>query len=254
MIKKRGGISAYGVYSKNVDLIPNIPQDTECMISVGGDGTLVFASKLAMRQGIPIVGVNRGHLGFLCDLDDSTVEAAIDSLFSDDYETEDRMMLRGSINMDGKEYVIESALNDISIAAGRDMNMITLSVYINGSYLYSVDADGIVLATPTGSTAYNLSCGGPIVDPKNSVILLTPINPHAMNSKSIVLCKDDEITIELNKRHNNEDESIIITFDGDKRIEIEEGDKLVVKRSCHITKMIRFSDKSFLQRMSEKFR
>ena len=207
-----------------------------------------------MRQGIPIVGVNRGHLGFLCDLDDSTVEAAIDSLFSDDYETEDRMMLRGSINMDGKEYVIESALNDISIAAGRDMNMITLSVYINGSYLYSVDADGIVLATPTGSTAYNLSCGGPIVDPKNSVILLTPINPHAMNSKSIVLCKDDEITIELNKRHNNEDESIIITFDGDKRIEIEEGDKLVVQRSCHITKMIRFSDKSFLQRMSEKFR
>lgn len=254
MIKKRGGISAYGAYSKNVDLIPNIPQDTECMISVGGDGTLVFASKLAMRQGIPIVGVNRGHLGFLCDLDDSTVEDAIDSLFSDEYETEDRMMLRGSIDMDGKEYVIESALNDISIAAGRDMNMITLSVYINGSYLYSVDADGIVLATPTGSTAYNLSCGGPIVDPKNSVILLTPINPHAMNSKSIVLCKDDEITIELNKRHNNEDESIIITFDGDKRIEIEEGDKLVVKRSCHITKMIRFSDKSFLQRMSEKFR
>ncbi len=254
MIKKRGGISAYGAYSKNVDLIPNIPQDTECMISVGGDGTLVFASKLAMRQGIPIVGVNRGHLGFLCDLDDSTVEDAIDSLFSDEYETEDRMMLRGSIDMDGKEYVIESALNDISIAAGRDMNMITLSVYINGNYLYSVDADGIVLATPTGSTAYNLSCGGPIVDPKNSVILLTPINPHAMNSKSIVLCKDDEITIELNKRHNNEDESIIITFDGDKRIEIEEGDKLVVKRSCHITKMIRFSDKSFLQRMSEKFR
>jgi NAD+ kinase len=254
MIRKRGGVSDYGVFSRIQDSCPNIPKGTECMISVGGDGTLVFASKLAMRQGIPIVGVNRGHMGFLCDLDDSTVEAAIDSLFSDEYETEDRMMLRGSIDMDDNEYVIESALNDISIAAGRDMNMITLSVYINGSYLYSVDADGIVLATPTGSTAYNLSCGGPIVDPKNSLILLTPINPHAMNSRSIVLCGDDEIMIELNRRHNDENEYMVITFDGDKRIEIGEGDRLVVKRSEHVTRMIRFSDKNFLQRMSEKFR
>jgi NAD+ kinase len=97
MIRKRGGVSDYGVFSRIQDSCPNIPKGTECMISVGGDGTLVFASKLAMRQGIPIVGVNRGHMGFLCDLDDSTVEAAIDSLFSDEYETEDRMMLRGSI-------------------------------------------------------------------------------------------------------------------------------------------------------------
>ncbi len=248
-IEERGGTCASYLCPPSTDLTGDleIPSGTECIFTVGGDGTMVRLAHSIVGSEIPILGVNRGHLGYLCDLDDKTVFDAIDRLMEDDYETEDRMMLSGSMGD-----TTFHALNDVVIGSDSRMNLIRLSVYINGSFLYSYNCDGMIFSTPTGSTAYNLSAGGPIVDPKNQVILLTPINPHTLNSRPIVLDPRDEVTVMLESRHEDMKESAKVLFDGAVRYQMACGEKVLIRRSKSVTKMVRLSQMNFLERMSEK--
>jgi NAD+ kinase len=223
----------------------------QAIISVGGDGTLVSAAKIAKSLFIPIVGINLGHMGYLCDLDMDTMEAGIHHLVSDDFEVEERMMLTGYL---GGERKLKSALNDIVISKGSDLNVINLSVYIDGKFLYTYNCDGIIFSTPTGSTGYNLSANGPIVDPTTQVILLNPINPHTLNSRPIVLDKDVTVSVTLNTRHEYDREEAYVSFDGEKRVLLNKGEELLVHRSNQTIKMVRFSKLNFLERISEKFK
>jgi NAD+ kinase len=223
----------------------------QAIISVGGDGTLVSAAKIAKSLFIPIVGINLGHMGYLCDLDMDTMEEGIRHLVSDDFEVEERMMLTGYL---GGERKLKSALNDIVISKGSDLNVINLSVYIDGKFLYTYNCDGIIFSTPTGSTGYNLSANGPIVDPTTQVILLNPINPHTLNSRPIVLDKDVTVSVTLNTRHEYDREEAYVSFDGEKRVLLNKGEELLVHRSNQTIKMVRFSKLNFLERISEKFK
>lgn len=203
-IEQKGG-TAKGLMS-NVEAISDnefeledIPQDTQCILVLGGDGTLIRAATRVETLEIPLMGVNLGTLGYLCEVEEATVFDAIDSLMADKYMTEDRIMLTG--HKRGSE-TSRVALNDIVIHRKGNLQILSLNVYVNGEFLNNYHADGIIVATPTGSTGYSMSAGGPIVDPKGDMILLTPNNAHNLTSKSIVLSGDDEIEIEILSRRS----------------------------------------------------
>ena len=227
----------------------NIPEGLECLVVLGGDGTLIRAATGARKHKVPVIGVNLGTLGYLCELEEDSVFSAIDSLMEGKYKIDERMMLQG--NLPGEEGG-RSALNDIVIHRVGNLSLISLLVYVNGEFLTRYDADGIIISTPTGSTGYNMSAGGPIVDPKTKMILLTPINAHNLNSRSIVLSAEDVIEIQMGTRRFQEDEIAYISCDGDKVTELRVGDRYVISQSKHTVQICKLNNKSFLEILSKK--
>ena len=173
-------------------------------------------------------------------------------MFEDAYMMESRMMLSGYLVKNGKRTMEQFALNDIVIHRSGALQIVNLRVYVNGEYLSEFMADGIIVATATGSTAYNMSAGGPIVDPKANLILITPINSHTLNSRSIVLGADDEIVIEIGQRRREKDEEVEVSFDGGNAVKLEVGDRIVVHRAETSTKILKLSKISFLEIMRKK--
>lgn len=230
-------------------ILSDIPGDTECILVLGGDGTLIRAATKTESLQIPLIGVNLGTLGYLCELEEATVFTAIDRLMDGQYMVEERMMLSGHHNLGGNT---RTALNDIVIHQMGNLMILNLHVYVNGEFLSTYHADGIIIATPTGSTGYNMSAGGPIVDPKARMILLTPINAHNLNSKSIVLSAEDIIEIELGSRRFQKDEQAFISFDGDHAEHLLVGDRFVVSAAEDIVRICKLSNKSFLENLRKK--
>ena len=254
-ICEKGGTCGHGINpdDKSEDQKLEVPEGTECIFTIGGDGTMIRAAQNTFGRNIPLIGVNRGHLGYLCDLNAESVFEAIDKLMADDYEVEDRMMLSGHIiDKDGNRCPGIEALNDIVLCSSHGLRVMHVTVYVNGAYLYNYTCDGIIFSTPTGSTAYNLSANGPIVNPNTNVILLTPINPHTLNARSIVLDPGDELTVEVEGRKPDEIEFAEVSFDGNHRRVLAEGEKLLVHRAKEKTKMLRLTDASFLERIRTK--
>lgn len=253
-IESKGGVVTVVARPRDSsNLKISVPDGVEAIFTIGGDGTLVRAAQMTFSSNVPLMGVNHGHLGYLCDLNEENVYVAVDRMFEDDYEIEERMMLSGYVvKKGGAKTPIEHSLNDIVVTSNDGKSVIRLTVYINGEFLYSVQGDGMIFATPTGSTAYNLSANGPIVDPKTEAILMTAINPHTLNSRSIVLDPEDEISLEITPRRQTAKEAATVMFDGSFPITIEPGERLVVRKSDRKTKMIFMSRMNFLERMRNK--
>lgn len=242
--------NAEGFGEKDFD-ISEIPKDTECILVLGGDGTLIRAATKVESLQIPLIGVNLGDLGYLCELEEATVFDAIDELMADNYITEERIMLCGM--KDGEELDDpQLALNDIIIHWAGDLSMLDLLVYVNGEYLTTYHADGIMVATPTGSTGYNMSAGGPIVDPKAKMLLLTPINAHDLNSQSIVLGDEDVIEIEVGSRRYQRDEQAGVSFDGDTTLHLSVGDRVLIAKASNIIRVCKLNNQSFLEILRKK--
>ena len=223
----------------------------DCALVLGGDGTLVRASKNLAPYGIPLIGVNLGTLGYLCELERGTVLEAIDQIMKGEFGTENRMMLSGSSDATAETI---HALNDIVIHRSGKTQIVRLSVAVNGKFLYEYDADGIIVAAPTGSTGYNLSVGGPIVDPKAHMILITPISPHDLNARTIVIDADARIDITLDRRRPESDETADVTYDGDSYLQMRVGDSIRVVRAEESVKILKLDDISFLQILSKKMK
>ena len=242
--------NAEGFGEKDFD-ISEIPKDTECILVLGGDGTLIRAATKVESLQIPLIGVNLGDLGYLCELEEATVFDAIDELMADNYITEERIMLCGM--KDGEELDDpQLALGDIIIHWAGDLSMLDLLVYVNGEYLTTYHADGIMVATPTGSTGYNMSAGGPIVDPKAKMLLLTPINAHDLNSQSIVLGDEDVIEIEVGSRRYQRDEQAGVSFDGDTTLHLSVGDRVLIAKASNIIRVCKLNNQSFLEILRKK--
>ena len=220
----------------------DIPENTQGVLVLGGDGTLIRAAAALVKSRLPLIGVNLGTLGYLCELEEKDVFAAVDKLMKDDYMVEERMMLGGYGIKGGEILPADIALNDV----------VNLIVYVNGEYLNTFRADGIIISTPTGSTGYNMSAGGPIVDPKAQMMLITPINDHNLSSKSIVISADEEVTVELGKRRSQKDEMVEVSFDGDSKVRLEVGDRFVVRRAEDTAKICKLSSESFLEILRRK--
>lgn len=231
----------------------DIPKDVDCGIVLGGDGTLLHAARDLMSIDIPLIGVNFGHLGFLADVETDAVEQMVDRLMADDYLVEERMMLDATVRREGREVFSASALNDIVIGRSGVMTVIDFKLFVNGIRLNSYKADGIIAATPTGSTAYSMSAGGPLVKPSAQLIVMTPVCPHTLNTRSIVLDKDDIIEIEIcQSKQLDTDESGYVYFDGDMPTPLYNGDIIRIRKSENSTKVIKLDSRSFLEVLRRK--
>lgn len=255
-IEKKGGTVAYGVSVDEAGshaISPSqLPPDTECILVIGGDGTLIRAARDMVGTDIPLLGVNLGKLGYLCELEEDTLTAAIDELFLDHFTVENRMMLSGYAVIQGEKTEEHLAFNDIVIHRTGPLQIVNLDVSVNGEYLCAFKADGAILASPTGSTGYNMSAGGPIVDPKAEMLLMTPINCHTLNSRSIVIGAEDEVCIELGTRRIEKDEIVEVSFDGDHAMQLSVNDQIVIHKAQVSTKILKISKISFLEILRRK--
>ena len=230
----------------------DIAEGTECVLVLGGDGTLIRAAAKLVDENLQLIGVNLGTLGYLCELEAANVFDAIDELMDGHYMLEERMMLSAYGIKNGIQTEAKTALNDVVIHRTGALSVVNLIVSVNGEYLNTFRADGIIVSTPTGSTGYNMSAGGPIVDPKAKMMLITPINAHNLNSRSIVISADDEVMIEIGQRRSQKDETVEVSYDGDNAVGLEVGDRLVVKQAASVAKVCKLSRKSFLEILRKK--
>ncbi len=235
----------------------HIPAETECIIVLGGDGTMIRVANDIVGLGIPLIGINLGTLGYLTEIEQGNIPTAMRKLVSDDYHIEERMMLAGVVVRRGEgpkdaEKDAVSALNDVVLTRHGDFQIIGYRVFVNGQYLNDFYADGIILSTPTGSSGYNLSAGGSIVEPKASLIVLTPVCPHTMSTRSIILSPEDQIEIEVLPPKGEKPVEVEACFDGTGQGILHPGDRVTVFRSLQVTRMIKLSDVGFLEVLHKK--
>ncbi len=250
ILEKAGKTCFLSQKDEKKNIIPDtVPKELDCAIVIGGDGSLIEVARLVKSE-IPILGINMGTLGYLTEVEISDLDEAIQKILDGNYQVESRMMLDGSFEKRNSDI----ALNDIVVSRKGDLRVIHFNLYVNGAFLNSYEADGIIVSTPTGSTAYNLSAGGPIVEPTASMIVLTPICSHALNTSSIVLPAEDEIVIEIGEGRNGREEEVFVTFDGADMVELRTGDKVTITKSRHETKLMKLSEVSFLEILRRKMK
>jgi len=229
----------------------NVPEDTECCIVLGGDGTIIEAAEALAESGLPIIGINLGTLGFLSIIETDGIEEALDMLVADDFVIENRMMTEAEVCHNGNIETFLS-LNDIVITRNGILRVISTEAYVNGSLVSSFDGDGVIVATPTGSTGYNLSAGGPVVTPEAKLMVLTPICPHSLYSRGIVVSAADEIKVRLVSRRKSQPDEAVLTIDGRISYNLSSEDLITVRASEKKTKLIRFKNQSFFDLLHKK--
>ncbi len=224
----------------------NLASTIDCAIILGGDGTLIQAANELMAYDIPILGVNLGTLGFLAEVEIHHVESALERLFRDDFKIEKRMMVEGKILYnnpmpDRLGHVTCNALNDIVITRKGFSRIINLGIYVNDELVDNFRGDGVIISTPTGSTAYNLSAGGPLIIPSAFVTVITPICPHSLSPRSIVVSAEDTIKIVVGKSKKTQEAEAIATFDGKTVIDLGTDDTILINKARYNTKLIKLN-------------
>ncbi len=234
IIKKHGG-EAVCVKNERQALMDQGTDGVDCALVLGGDGTLLRAAGNMMDSDIPLLGINLGTLGYLAEVESACAEEAVEKLLKDEFVREERMMLSGRV-MTGEE---RYALNDIVISRCGPLQILNVRIYVNDRFLHDYCADGVIVATPTGSTGYNLSAGGPIVEPSARLLLLTPICPHTLNTRSIVFSPEDEITVEIPEGKDGHEQVVEANFDGSNTVTLRTGDRIRIRRSDRTTGIVR---------------
>ena len=226
----------------------NIIENADALVVLGGDGSLLGVARQYAACNKPILGINLGRLGYLVELEKHDI-TALKCLFDENYRIEERIMLKATVIRDGKEVFSTDALNDAVIAKGTVSRMIHLTVSADGQFVYRCDADGLVVATPTGSTAYSMSAGGTVVSPELNVFLLTPICPHTFSAKPVIVSDKQTITVEAKGVNQS---SVVLTADGQESFVLEEGDVVELKKSEHTAKLIRLTERNFFHILKHK--
>lgn len=227
-----------------------IPKEIDCAVVIGGDGSLIETARVLRERGTPVIGINMGTLGYLTEVEVHHIDEAVHSILRGEYTLESRMMLEGMFE-DGRKDV---SLNDIVVSRKGELRVIHFNLYVNGELLNAYEADGVIISTPTGSTAYNLSAGGPIVEPTASMIVITPICSHALNTRSIVLSAEDEIVIEIGMGRHRLTEEVFVTFDGTDTVHLVTGNKVTIRKASTATRILKLSQVSFLETLRRKMK
>lgn len=217
---------------------------TEAIVVLGGDGTVLRIAKECAQYQSSIIAINFGHLGFLSEIERmDELDAVFEQIEKGDFYTEKRGILE--VSFEGKTY---KALNDVALARGRSTKVIRFSIKVNGNTLNSYSADGIIVCTPTGSTAYSLSAGGPVVAPEVNALIITPVCPHSLNSRSYIISDDSEVTIEL----TSSDGETNFNIDGDDVFTMKAGDVIKVKKSDINAEFIRLKKYNYYRKLLAK--
>ena len=234
--------------------VEKIPKDVECIIVIGGDGTLLQAARDVVNRQIPVLGINMGTLGYLAEIDRSSIDGALNHLMLDEYTIEKRMMLNGKVYHKEELIAEDVALNDIVIGRDGPLHVTRFHNYVNGEFLNSYTADGIIIATATGSTGYSLSAGGPIVSPETNILIMTPVAPHTLNTRSVIFPAEDEITVEIGEGSQGCEAKAVVSFDGDTNVPMRTADRVAIRRSVKDTQIIKISNISFLEVLRRKMK
>ena len=251
-ISRLGAVcNIYDQYDRDVSSI-DIPEGTQCILVIGGDGTILAAARMLVGSNIPLLGINLGTLGFLADVNLADLSKTLDLLLQDQYQVENRIMLTAEVYKQGEKAATYIALNDFNINRFGASRVIGLKVGINGSVIDRYRADGVIVCTPTGSTGYNLSASGPIINPTCKNFVITPICPHSLTARSIVLAKEDIVTVEVEQIRSNIKEEAIISFDGREGLSLFPGDQVKIYKSQEVTPFIKATEVSFVQILKEK--
>lgn len=221
----------------------------DLIISIGGDGTMLKSAKLSHIHQIPVTGINKGRLGFLTDINPSDANKTINDFISGKFITEDRLLIETIINKNGIQDSIGIALNDVAIRRKETGRMMKVTTSIDGNYINQHEGDGFIVSTPTGSTAYSLSCGGPILKPDVEALILVPICPHSLNDRPMVIPSHSEILIEPIL---NSGEIAEIALDGDSNYEIKQGETIVINTIRKPIKLIHPEDYDYFDVLRSK--
>jgi NAD+ kinase len=233
----------------------DLPREVDLMLVLGGDGTLLgMADRIAMAAPhVPILGVNFGSLGFLTEITLPELYPSLESVLAGTADYDERCMLRASVTRaDGSDPLVRSVLNEVVVTKGAMSRIIDLSVWVDTEFVAHFKADGLILATPTGSTAYNLSAGGPIVHPRVAALLVTPIAPHTLSNRPVVVPSEAEVTI----RHlvDEEPREVFVTFDGQDACALSPSDTVTVARAPHPIRLVRAATRSYFEVLRRKLK
>lgn len=236
----------FGMEEYGVSDIEHVPADLA--LSLGGDGTLLGVCRRYGAAAVPVCGVNIGTLGFMADIELSELETKLQKILQGDYRIEHRLLLAGFVRSQEEERFLGHAINDVVVTKGGVARMLHLGLSINDSHLMDYKADGVIVASPTGSTAYSLSAGGPIMNPNIRALLITPICAHTFNMRPLVVGEDDVVHIQIAAIHQD----IIVTFDGQESFRLLPGDEVIVMKSNVQAKIVKFEDKDYYQILRTK--
>lgn len=220
-------------------------------LTLGGDGTLLNVAKEVAPAGIPVCGINLGQLGFLTHIEVSKIQAGLQQLFAGDYRIEERLMLETVIIRNKETIQLPPALNDVVVTKGGFSRLIRLNLYIDNQFTETYPADGLIVATSTGSTGYSLSAGGPIISPNLKVTVITPICPHSLNSRSLIISEEEEVKISFQATTHDD---VALTVDGQKVYSLMADDCILVRRSALRAKLVRFLENGFYETLHSKLR
>ena len=231
----------------------------DVIIVMGGDGTMLGVSHVLGGREIPVIGVNLGTVGFLTEVVVSEIDTMIEKLINGDYEIEYRMMLKGAVirkESDSSEDADKDdslhALNEVVLARENALKLIAVQINVNGKYFDTCEADGILLSTPTGSTGYNLSAGGPIAMPDAKMIVMTPISPYSLSRRSVIFGKNDKISLELLEKRKEGPNTALVSFDGADSISLRVGDKVDIGLSERRLLLIKMEEISMYDKLRKK--
>jgi NAD+ kinase len=228
----------------------NIPGIADLVVVLGGDGTLISVARLVGDRQVPILGVNLGSLGFLTEITLDELYPALESCLSGDYGVSERMMLRAAVERDGKEIQSHQVLNDVVINKGALARIVDLETTVDGSWLTTFKSDGLIISTPTGSTGYSLAAGGPIIHPALDSLVITPICPHTLTNRPIVVDADAVVTVTL----KSIEEDVFLTLDGQVGMGLEAGDVIRVERAAHRTRLVMSRSKDYFEVLRTKLK
>lgn len=241
--QKEGAFSNYDVRS-----LPQEMKGADLLVTFGGDGTILHLAKLAALNKVPVLGINMGGLGFIAELETGEMEM-LRRLKSWDFRTENRMMLDVSVLRDGKTVYTNLGLNDAVIREGPISHVIHLKISSDGRHLADIAGDGVIISTPTGSTAYSLSAGGPVVEPVAQTMVVCPICTHNMRFSSYVLSPEHVLTVELER---NGRKPVYLCVDESRAFPLRADDQVLIRRSKYTMKLVRLSEKSFCEVFAQK--
>jgi len=222
----------------------------DVLLVLGGDGTMLNAARLAGERSIPILGVNMGGLGFLTEVRLENLYPSLERVFANDFVLDERLMLRTHIHRHGETVAQGVVLNDVVISKGTLARMIELKIEIQGRFVTNLRGDGLIISSPTGSTAYSLSAGGPIIDPAVQSLILTPICPHTLTHRPLIVPGAVEINVTLTSK----DDGAMATLDGQVGVAITQGDAIAIQTSEHRTRLIRFPESNYYDVLREKLK
>ena len=241
--QKEGAFADYDVRP-----LPQEMKGADLMVTFGGDGTILHLAKLAALNKLPVLGINMGGLGFIAELEAGELDT-LRKLKDWDFETESRMMLDVSVIRDGKQIYTNLGLNDAVIREGPISHVIHLKISSDGRHLADIAGDGVIISTPTGSTAYSLSAGGPVVEPVAQTMVVCPICTHNMRFSSYVLSPEHVLTVELER---NGRKPVFLFVDESRAFPLKADDQILVRRSKYAMKLVRLTEKSFCEIFAQK--